>query len=137
MNLADVTIEQLKAATKTQILTAISNRLSGLTKLQLCRLILRVADVDVDSLLTITDPPISTGDSRGPLLLIETERDLAGNKVKTKKIEHTYYPTREVDIITIKELDGSDIEISGKVIKHFTDGRQPIMTSVAKLGVGK
>ncbi len=128
MNLADVTIEQLKGATKAQILTAISNKLSNLTKLQLCRLILRVGGVDVDSLLLIPDPPISTGDSRGPLLFIQTERDLAGTKIKTQRVEHTYYPTGEVAKTTIRELDGLDVEISRKVVNYFTDGRQPIST---------
>ncbi len=126
MNLADVTLDQLKTATKVQILAFISNKLSAFTKLQLCRLILRVSNVDVDSLLEIPDPVIRTGDSRGPLTWREVVRDISGNKTRTRKADYAYYPTGEVHKITLTELGGADVEVSRKVIEHFTDGRQPI-----------
>lgn len=129
MNLADVTLEQLRAATKTQILNFISNKLSGLTKLQLCRLLLRVGDIDVDNLLEFPDRAITTGDSRGELTRVQPFRDISGDKTRTKLSNRTYYPSGCVDVWTLIQLDASDLEVGRTTIKHSEDPNiQPIPT---------
>jgi len=128
MNLADVTIEQLRAATKAQILTAISNKLSSLTKLQLCRLILRVGDVDIDTILTVPDREDGKDGPNGQIWRLRILRDIMGNKLSSQRFEWTYYPVGAVDEITTIQLDAADVEVSRRVDKHFTDGRPPIST---------
>ena len=126
MTLSNITIDQLQTATKEQILTFIFKKLSAMTKLQLCRFILRVQDVDTDNAVEIPDPVTDTKDNRGTLTQEGVIRDEMGNKVKTQKADYTYYHTGEVHTITLTELDNMDHEVSRKVIEHFTDGRQPI-----------
>lgn len=59
----------------------------------------------------------------------ETVRDVeTGALISTKTIAWTYYdnePGAPVDEITIVETDERGAELKRKVIKHYTDGRQP------------
>jgi len=56
----------------------------------------------------------------------ETVRDVETDAViSTKTIAWTYYKTGEVDTITIAEMNADGKETGKKVIKHYTDGRQP------------
>jgi len=58
----------------------------------------------------------------------ETVRDVeTGVIIATKTIAWTYYKTGEVDTITIAETNADGKETGRKVIKHYTDGRQPEM----------
>ncbi len=133
MNLADITPDQLRAATRVQILDFLNNKFADKSKLQLCRFILRVGNVDVDSLLEFPDRAVSTGDSRGELTRLQVFRNLSGDKVRTKTSNRTYYPSGAVDEWVLIQLDGSDAEVGRTVIKHFEDGRQPVGT---KTGIG-
>ncbi len=126
MNLADVTLEKLRVATKAQILTAISNKLSALTKLQLVRLILRVGDRDVDTILEISDPETGADCPHGRLWRLQVVRDIMGNKLRSTRFDWTYYPPSadgkcRLDTITTKKMDALDNVISTDVNKHYQD----------------
>ncbi len=122
MNLTNYTLSQLRAATKTQIITAIGNYLAAnFTKRQL---IIFLLDRD-------TEPNAPVIICRKDRLLesqIETVRDVkTGAAVSGKQIIWTYYDVKgaPVDTITIVETDAAGKEVARKKIKHFTDGRQP------------
>lgn len=122
--LSDLTLEQLRQATVTQIRTAISNKLANLTKKQLIILILKVADIDVED-MEVPDKEIGEDGVHGQISRLRVIRDILGNKLKSSKIDWSYYPGGEVDIITQSKLDALDAVINVKKIKHFLDGRQP------------
>ncbi len=126
MTFSDITLDQLRVANKAQILTFINNKLSALTKLQLCRLLLRVGDVDVDSLLEIPDPETGADCLHGPLWRLQPVRDIMGNKLRSTRFDWTYYPPSadgkcRVDTITTTKMDAADKVISTDMNKHFQD----------------
>jgi hypothetical protein len=56
----------------------------------------------------------------------DVDRDVETDAVVSGRlITWTYYPEGCVDTITIIETDAAGKETSRKVIKHYTDGRQP------------
>lgn len=108
-------ITDLQKQTVTQLKTALT---ADMTK----RDLLIIANGGSDKLSEM----VSTYDKNGYEIKTETVRDVETNAViSTKTITYTLYPKGEVDEITIVEKDGSGKEISRKVIKHYTDGRQP------------
>jgi hypothetical protein len=126
MPFEDLTLEQLRAATKEQIITRVVNILTSMTRKKICEFIwtIKSAGFEAISLSTLT---INHDVPEGQLLRVYEKTDILGNKTGSTKTEWTYYPTGEVDTITILELDALDQIISQKTIKHFTDGRQPII----------
>ena len=128
MNLAGLTLDQLRAATATQIRTRIKDKIDTMTKLQLIRLILRLVDFDADAIVALADSPVCTYQpDRQIALQMDVTRDMLGSKIGSRRVTWTYYPTGEVDIITTEELDANDQVVKTlPPVKHFTDGRQPI-----------
>ena len=116
----DELLARLRAATVDQIRTAMKNRINNMTKRQLIVFLMDAMDFE-DGM-----PPATTswpdGQSKNRL---EITRDALGAKVRSRLTSWTYYPTSEVDTITIRERDASDVEVRQRRIKHFTDGRQP------------
>ena len=123
MFLENVTLEQLRAATKAQIVTFITNKLNSMTKRQI---IIWLMDADV-----INIAPVVVRRPDGQLSsMTDVVRDVESDVQISKRVtEWSYYPTREVDTITIKTYDGSNALIGTRTIKHFTDGRQPVSTN--------
>jgi hypothetical protein len=119
----DVTLEQLRALTKTQIINKLSTYLTNnMTKRQL---ILWLMDMDV-----IDIEPVRTYRADGQIesettITVGTETNAQVNKRVTT---WTYYATSDVNVITIKQYDGSDNLLHTKAIKHYTDGKQPTVT---------
>ena len=119
----DVTLAQLRALTKAQIINRLSTWLTNnMTKRQL---ILWLMDADV-----INIEPVRTYRADGQIesettIDVDTETNLQVNK---RKVNWTYYATGEVDVITIKTYDGSNNLLRTKTVKHYTDGRQPTVT---------
>lgn len=119
----DVTLEQLRALTKAQIINRLSTWLTNhFTKRQL---ILWLMDIEV-----MDDEPVRTYREDGQItsettVTKDTETNL---QVSKREVSWTYYATGEVNEITIKVYDGSNNLIRTKVIKHYTDGRQPTVT---------
>lgn len=126
MPFEDLTLEKLRAATKEQIITAINNKLQAMTKKNIIILVLRLVGVDIDTyellgLVELDDGP------NGQVRRRWTTTDVLGNKLKSLSVDWTYYPAGPVDEITIKWLDAADAVTSTRIIKHFIDGRQPIV----------
>ena len=119
----DVTLEQLRALTKTQIINKLSTYLTNnMTKR---RLILWLMDMDV-----IDIEPVRTYRADGQIesettITVDTETNAQVNKRVTT---WTYYATGEVNVITIKQYDGSKNLLRTKAIKHYQDGKQPTVT---------
>ena len=68
--------------------------------------------------------------------LVETTRDLGtGAVVGSKETSWSYYATGEVNEIVVVEKDAAAKEMSRRTVKHYKDGRQPMVTaSVAPAG---
>ena len=119
----DVTLEQLREMTKTQIINKLSTWLTNnFTKRQL---ILWLLGADV-----IFDTPIVAYQEDGQIISqLEIERD-GETGLQTRKVltTWTYYPSGEVNVITIKTYDASNVLVDTKTIKHYRDGRQPTAT---------
>jgi len=119
----DVTLEQLRALTKAQIISRLSTWLTNhFTKRQL---ILWLMDIEAMPL-----EPVRTYRADGQ---IESETTITVDTETNAQLEKrvttwSYYPTGEVNIITIKVYDGSNNLLRTKAIKHYTDGKQPTVT---------
>ena len=119
----DVTLEQLRALTKTQIINRLSTWLTNhFTKRQL---ILWLMDIEA-----LDDEPVRTYQADGQITseTIVTRDTETNAQVNKRIVTWTYYATGEVDTITIKVYDGSNALLRTKAIKHYTDGRQPTVT---------
>lgn len=109
-------ITDLQKQTVTQLKTAAT---AGLTKRDLL-IIANGSD-------TISTDPVRTYRKDGQIASqVEVVKDVETNTViLTKTITWTYYPTGEVDEITITENGKT------KVIKHYIDGRQPTIQGIS------
>ena len=127
MFLENITLAQLRAATKAQIVTFITNKLTSMTKLQIVIWLM-------DNVLEIADAQPEVIYKDGQITrLTECIRDTyTGDVLRYKRVIWTYYdlPGNPVDKITIIIADPNMTVISKRVIKHFVDGRQPVMESV-------
>jgi hypothetical protein len=121
--LSDLTIQQMRSATKAQIITSIGNFLqANFTRRDLIRL-LRDRD-------TTWDVPVYTYNPTGqPVSCLELERD-DDTQAQIRKIltSWAYYPSGEIDTITIQNYSANNALTSQKVIKHYKDGKQPEVT---------
>jgi predicted double-glycine peptidase len=119
----DVTLEQLRALTKAQIITKLSNWLTkNFTKRQL---ILWLMDMDVISI-----DPVRVYRADGQIesettITVDAETNTQVNK---RVVTWSYYATGEVNVITIKQYDSNNVLLHTKAIKHYKDGRQPTVT---------
>ena len=119
----DVTLEQLRSMTKTQIINRLSTWLTNhFTKRQL---ILWLMDIEVMPL-----DPVRTYRADGQIesettIDVDPETNL---QVSKRAVTWTYYATGEVNVITIKVYDGANNLVHTKAIKHYKDGRQPTVT---------
>jgi queuine/archaeosine tRNA-ribosyltransferase len=119
----NVTLEQLRAYTKTQIISKLSTWLkNNFTKRQL---ILWLMEIDVMQLeperIYQVDGQIASEIS----VTVDTETNL---QVSKREVTWTYYATGEVNVITIKQYDANNVLLHTKAIKHYKDGRQPTVT---------
>lgn len=126
MPFENITLDQLRALTKEQILTAISNRLAQLTKKQLIILILRIAGQDLNTWETTEQTQAQDGPN-GQIARLHTTRNALGELIRSQTIDWNYYQTGEVNEITITGRDASDAVTARHIIKHFLDGRQPVL----------
>ena len=124
MPFEDLTIDQLRAATKEQIITRVTNLLTSLSRKRLCEFIWTIKNVNFVEIIleTLT---VNHDVPEGQLLKVYEKIDLLGDKTGSTKTEWTYYPTGEVDLIVLSELDGLDVVVGVKKIKHYLDGKQP------------
>ena len=112
------TLEQIRAATKTQIINWITNKLENMTKKKIIMLVMNI--VNVGRKPEVTYRPDGQVESR-----LVVEEDALGAKVGSVLIINSYYPGGEIDEIMISDRDVGDVEIKRLTIKHYLDGRQP------------
>lgn len=119
----DVTLAQLRAFTKTQLINKLSTWLTNnFTKRQL---ILWLMDSDVINIEPVREYYADGQIKKQVETVVDTETKA---QVSGRVTTWTYYPTGEVDTITIKRYDATKTLIGTKKIKHYTDGRQPTAT---------
>lgn len=115
-----VTLEQLRALTKTRIINKLTTYLTNsMTKRQLILWLMESDVINID--------PVRKYRPDGQIeseTIIEVDTENAA-QVRKRITAWTYYPTGEVDTITIKQYGGADTLLKTKAIKHYTDGRQP------------
>lgn len=127
MLITDQTIEQLRAATVTQIRTALKNKIDLLTKKQLIEFILDFVDVFPSPLFW------TYRKDKQPLTMLELSKDALGVKLGSRRVTWSYYGDEvgtPVDTITIETLDAADKVTVTRVVKHYKDGRQPSVNDV-------
>lgn len=129
MPFEDITLPQLRAATKDQIVTAITTRLQLWTKRQLIIFVLACSNIVIEN-MELTDLKISQDGPNGQVKKLFEVFDPLGNKLRSSSYDWTYYPNGQVNEIIIKTLDASNILIKTQIIKHYLDGRKPILTTV-------
>lgn len=69
-----------------------------------------------------------TGSRTGPVTnsVMTILSQLLGEPLyERKQIDYTYYPSGEIDTMTITTMDATDNPLSQYSIKHYLDGRQP------------
>ena len=80
--------------------------------------------------------PVATWRKDGQLLKIEqTTKDAYGVVKGSSRLDFTYYegrPDCPVDEIKTTEFDALGKEVKRPTVKHFTDGRQPILIAQTK-----
>lgn len=119
----DVTLKQLHALTKTQIINKLSTWLTNnFTKRQL---ILWLMDMDVISIEPVRTYRPDGQIASETIVTKDTETNL---QVSKRAVTWTYYATGEVNVITIKQYDANNALLHTKAIKHYIDGRQPTVT---------
>ena len=128
-NFTDLTSEQIRTATKEQIVANINSTLARMSKRDLVVLLLETE--------TVSDTPVCTYGKDGQIAKqVEVERDVAtGEKVSGRVIEWTYYKTGEVDKIIVSQRSAADKEIGRKVIQHYLDGKRPTVEETINLDV--
>ena len=130
MGLLDLTKDQLRQATKTQILTKINDKLSAMTERRLKELVWHIRDLIVEDLNYQEDVQVESQDCpNGQVLRVRETRDLMGNKFGSEKIEWEYYPKEifsdeRIRFIRTRHFDGNGVELvgQGKEIEHQPDG---------------
>lgn len=131
--LTDLTLAQLRAAPKTQLIAAIDTKLAAMTKKQLIALIWSVT---VPEDIVDADTPVVVDGKHGPLSSLQVFRDALGAKTGSQRATWSYYPAGPVDTITLEELDAADVVTRRRQIKHFADGGQPVTTVTDEPVVG-
>jgi len=113
-----MTLEQMRAATKAQIL---QNVAAHNTKREIAVALLGQERV-ADRVVIIRDA------ENRIVKRVEVERDLlTGNRLGGRVTMRDFYDAGEVNRIIISERDAGNNEIGKRTIKHFRNGRQPVM----------
>lgn len=118
--LEEITLAQLRGYTKAQIINYVTKKLNGMTRRKLIMLLW-------DEIQEIPREPVRAYRKDEQIeSQIEIQEDAeTGEQTGKRALNWTYYPTGEVDEITISEFDASNALLKRKVIKHYTDGKQP------------
>ena len=120
-----LTIQDLRDATHQELMQGIHFGLVNYTKKELCEIMWTMKTMDPLGII-LEEQTINHNVPEGQLIRVYERTDILGIKTGSTRFDWTYYPTGEVDTITISMLNALDQLVSQKTIKHFTDGRQPI-----------
>lgn len=117
--LTEKTLTELREMNLDQVMSAQAQALAGKSKEWRIEFELQQTE--------FADPTTGEDSPNGQVWRQTVIRRAEGKIIRRETAKWTYYPTGEVDIITISELDPQDQIVSQKKIKHFTNGRQPIV----------
>ena len=98
MDLTTMTLTELNAMTKDQIVSALTEGRSE------------------------TKTAVFKGDKRGQLLEVRETRDLADKLISSQEVTWTYFKNGNVDTITTIDKDAKGKEISRNLVKHNEGG---------------
>lgn len=124
-NWTNMTLAELRAASKPDILKGVGRYIADhFTKRQIIAWLV----LDNTEGKHIPDKVIVTKGPHGNVRRVERYRDPAtgtvlGGRVTTK----SYYDTGEIHDIIISDRDENSVETRRVRIRHFRDGRQPVM----------
>lgn len=132
MNFTNLTLAQLRAMTKAQLVTAIDNWLAKpeTTKRRIIEMLLDVADggeAPDDRQFTYH----ANGQWRSCLDVV---RDALGVKLRSMGTVRTFIADGTVDTITTVEYDAKDTAIKRTTITYPHDGSQPVKSPVTPVG---
>ena len=66
----------------------------------------------------------------------EVTKDIEGKQIQKRIDEYVYYPSGEIDTIAQKVYGVNDnLVLNGTTIKHFKDGRKPIIQDSKELSL--
>jgi hypothetical protein len=118
------TLEQIRAATKTQIINWITNKLENMTKREIIELLLDIYSME-------RNPTVVYGPDGQITSLEAIEEDAEGVKIGSRLITWTYYKTgSEVNEIIVTWMDVEGSITRQYKIKHYRTGRQPVLTDI-------
>ena len=120
-NWTDMTLQELRASSKADIVKSVGQYIyDHFTKKQI---IIWLLDTD-----RIQDRVQITRDKAGNITRrLTTWRDvLTGDVVANHDTTYTYYPTGEIEDITVTKRDGDGNITEQYTIHHYADGRQPV-----------
>ncbi len=120
-NLTGKTLSELRAMTPSEICTARVAYLAPLSKKELIEL-------EMDATEFTDKPEVTTGE-HGILARTQTMRDAEGDVLQVETIEHTYFPTGEINEIIRVVRNASGDEIDDGRIEHSLTA-QPVGHSV-------
>uniref|UniRef100_A0A6M3LS98 Uncharacterized protein n=1 Tax=viral metagenome TaxID=1070528 RepID=A0A6M3LS98_9ZZZZ len=60
----------------------------------------------------------------------EITKDIDGNQIQKRIDTYTYYQTGEIDTINQKVYGADDTIVKEQNVKHYMDGKQPMVTKV-------
>lgn len=113
-NWTTLTLAELRAASKADIITSVGSWLNVRTKAQIIELLMDSTE--------FADKPTVTHGEHGILTRDQTVRDALGDMLRVEHTEHAYYDTGEIDeITTVVENIGGDV-IEDRLIKHYRLG---------------
>lgn len=114
----EFTLEELQGMTKGDIVGSIASQLGPMTKREIMEYLLGIDSyIDRPSITYAPDGQIASR--------VVITCNVLGERIRNDETIYSYYPTGEIDTITIIEHDAEDNEIDRRTIKHYLDGRQP------------
>ena len=134
MNITSMTLKQMQAATKAQIIADIAKQLDKATKRELIMFALGLGE-------TVTETAM-THRADGQVSAVETvERDIETNAVvKTTRLEYDHYedePGRPVKDIVTRVLNPLGAETSRVTLRHYTTAKQPeVVPNAVEVPIG-
>ena len=120
----DLTIDKLRNEAIGQNRARVTTLVAEMNKKEVCEFIWTIKGITFAP-INLEIPTEAENIPQGQLHRAYRMDDILGEKLGSRKIDWAYYPTGEVDTITITDLDANDIIISVKTLKHFRDGREP------------
>lgn len=129
MHWTTLTLQELRASTKAQIVRNVGEYIAAhFTKRQVIRWLV-LGDTESGN---VPDRTVVTHDDQGRVVkMVKVWRaPETGDRLSGRVMTWQYFATREIRFIFISDRDGDNVEIRRRRIRHFRDGRQPVMEDI-------